>query len=505
MDARAAAIGGVAARVHDEAVQPRRELRVAAELRQPDAHLGERFLRRVTRIFGIAQHVAREALHPRPVARAQSLERGAIARLRPRDEDRVAQLFVDGGCLPAQRLRDGLHGESSLDGRVGPFARARHPVVTWTARASVPLRRRVPVDATRDRRGRARGRDSLDRPSDRGQGPARPTSGRTRRGARRSSPCCCDRPRKWSAGPSCRSSPARRSRRRSARARSVSHPNDVMIDGRKVAGVLPEATSGRIVLGIGVNVNQRADELPADAAKPPTSLYVELGHEVERAPLLAAILARARARVRRLARRILRAMRALLVVLAALILAGAAGAATQPRVLAIQFGPDLEINPVTQDYLTHELSRAASDHYDAVVILLDTPGGLSTSMKTIYNAELNAKLPVIVYVSPERFARRVCGRVGVGGRGRARNGADDEHRLVDADRLERGQPRLRPAAQGDQRLGRVTDRARGDASPQHDLAGEGGARRLQPHGAAGAEDARHRPDRADAARAAQPA
>jgi membrane-bound serine protease (ClpP class) len=93
-------------------------------------------------------------------------------------------------------------------------------------------------------------------------------------------------------------------------------------------------------------------------------------------------------------------MRALLVVLAALILAGAAGAATQPRVLAIQFGPDLDINPVTQDYLTHELSRAASDHYDAAVILLDTPGGLSTSMKTIYNAELNAKLPVIVYVSP---------------------------------------------------------------------------------------------------------
>ncbi len=68
--------------------------------------------------------------------------------------------------------------------------------------------------------------------------------------------------------------------------------------------------------------------------------------------------------------------------------------------LAITFGPDLDINPVTQGYLTHELSRAASDHYDAAVILLDTPGGLSTSMKTIFNAELNAKLPVIVYVSP---------------------------------------------------------------------------------------------------------
>src|SRR5438477_45022 len=35
------------------------------------------------------------------------------------------------------------------------------------------------------------------------------------------------------------------------------------------------------------------------------------------------------------------------------------------------------------------------------VIVLDTPGGLSTSMKTIYTAELNAKLPVIVYVSPD--------------------------------------------------------------------------------------------------------
>lgn len=71
---------------------------------------------------------------------------------------------------------------------------------------------------------------------------------------------------------------------------AVSHPNDVMIGGRKVAGVLPEATSGRVVLGIGVNVNQTTDELPGDAAKPPTSLSMELGRELERAPLLAAIL-----------------------------------------------------------------------------------------------------------------------------------------------------------------------------------------------------------------------
>jgi membrane-bound serine protease (ClpP class) len=85
-----------------------------------------------------------------------------------------------------------------------------------------------------------------------------------------------------------------------------------------------------------------------------------------------------------------------------LVLASGAGAGTaKQRVLAIRFGPDLEVNPVTQDYLTNRLSRAAKDGYDAAVILLDTPGGLSTSMKTIYTAELNAKLPVIVYVSPD--------------------------------------------------------------------------------------------------------
>jgi membrane-bound serine protease (ClpP class) len=70
-------------------------------------------------------------------------------------------------------------------------------------------------------------------------------------------------------------------------------------------------------------------------------------------------------------------------------------------VLAIRFGPDLEVNPVTQDYLTGRISRAADDGYSAAVVLLDTPGGLSTSMKKIYTAELAAKLPVIVYVSPD--------------------------------------------------------------------------------------------------------
>jgi BirA family transcriptional regulator, biotin operon repressor / biotin---[acetyl-CoA-carboxylase] ligase len=73
-------------------------------------------------------------------------------------------------------------------------------------------------------------------------------------------------------------------------AAELRHPNDVMIEGRKVAGILPEASTGRVVLGIGVNVNQTIDELPAETGKPPTSLRTETGREWPRASLLAAIL-----------------------------------------------------------------------------------------------------------------------------------------------------------------------------------------------------------------------
>jgi membrane-bound serine protease (ClpP class) len=43
---------------------------------------------------------------------------------------------------------------------------------------------------------------------------------------------------------------------------------------------------------------------------------------------------------------------------------------------------------------------AEHDGYAAAVIELDTPGGLSTSMKQIYQRELREKIPVIVYVAP---------------------------------------------------------------------------------------------------------
>ncbi len=62
---------------------------------------------------------------------------------------------------------------------------------------------------------------------------------------------------------------------------------------------------------------------------------------------------------------------------------------------------DAEINPVTASFVEDTISKAESDHAAALVILMDTPGGDSTSMNKIIQAELNSKVPVIVYVAPE--------------------------------------------------------------------------------------------------------
>jgi membrane-bound serine protease (ClpP class) len=72
--------------------------------------------------------------------------------------------------------------------------------------------------------------------------------------------------------------------------------------------------------------------------------------------------------------------------------------AAQPKVLAIHF--DTEVNPVTSSYLDHQLQRAQDGHYNAAVILIDTPGGLSDAMRKIVQKEVALKIPVIAYVSP---------------------------------------------------------------------------------------------------------
>ena len=66
--------------------------------------------------------------------------------------------------------------------------------------------------------------------------------------------------------------------------------------------------------------------------------------------------------------------------------------------LAIHF--DADVNPVTQNYVCHQLKQAAKQHYDAAAIILNTPGGLLQSKDKIVLCELSSKIPVLVWVGP---------------------------------------------------------------------------------------------------------
>jgi BirA family biotin operon repressor/biotin-[acetyl-CoA-carboxylase] ligase len=71
---------------------------------------------------------------------------------------------------------------------------------------------------------------------------------------------------------------------------SLKWPNDVLLGGRKVAGILLEASGEDVVCGIGVNVSQTEAELPADTRLPTASLLTATGQAPERADLLASLL-----------------------------------------------------------------------------------------------------------------------------------------------------------------------------------------------------------------------
>jgi len=74
-----------------------------------------------------------------------------------------------------------------------------------------------------------------------------------------------------------------------------------------------------------------------------------------------------------------------------------AGAA-QPHVLQADLNGD--INNITEAYVSSEVSRAESEHADAFLLVLNTPGGISTSMDDIVTSLLNSSVPTIVYVYP---------------------------------------------------------------------------------------------------------
>ncbi len=76
----------------------------------------------------------------------------------------------------------------------------------------------------------------------------------------------------------------------------VRWPNDVLVEARKVAGILLEARDGAAVCGIGINVNQLDGALPADARTAAASLRTLTGREHDRALVLVELLERLGAR-----------------------------------------------------------------------------------------------------------------------------------------------------------------------------------------------------------------
>lgn len=75
----------------------------------------------------------------------------------------------------------------------------------------------------------------------------------------------------------------------------IKWPNDIIINGKKLAGILTEMSSqidyiNHVTVGVGINVN--TTDFPEEIAQTATSLRIECGHTVKRAPLIAAVMER---------------------------------------------------------------------------------------------------------------------------------------------------------------------------------------------------------------------
>jgi membrane-bound serine protease (ClpP class) len=105
----------------------------------------------------------------------------------------------------------------------------------------------------------------------------------------------------------------------------------------------------------------------------------------------------------------LRAFLLSLAIAGAALLLAAPAAGQAPRVLVAEF--DNDVNPVTQDFLQEQMQRAEDEGYEAVVIEMDTPGGLGSAMREIVKTMLALEVPVIVYVAPPGSSADSAGAV----------------------------------------------------------------------------------------------
>ena len=76
----------------------------------------------------------------------------------------------------------------------------------------------------------------------------------------------------------------------------------------------------------------------------------------------------------------------------------AANEQVRPRVVEIRL--DMMIHHVSAEYVIHGIKSANDSHADAILLELNTPGGLESSMRDIVSAILNSSAPVITFVAP---------------------------------------------------------------------------------------------------------
>ena len=291
----------VATGVHDETMEPGRKLGIAAELPQAHAELDERFLGGVAGVLEVAEELGREALDLGRVALDERVERTTVAARGLAHELRVAQALVPPPDVPIPLVQTGLD-----------FDRLHGGVSVVAVDAPDSLAPEVVEPLLAGRFGRPYLYEDACESSQRllepelGEGAVAvcdvQTGGRGRLG------------RAWEAPPRSailcsvllRPPPERAAtelslvgglaaaeaiERALGLAVQIKWPNDVMVNRRKVAGVLAEATGGAVVLGIGLNVNQGREELPGDATVAPASLYTTDGVRRPRAPILVDLLA----------------------------------------------------------------------------------------------------------------------------------------------------------------------------------------------------------------------
>ena len=254
----------VLAGVDDEPVQPGRELRLAAELPDPDHKLGERLLRGVARILRVAEQVERQPLDPRRMALAERGERAAVARPSARHEDRVGEPFID------ERTVATLSRLAAIGRWTALLGAGLQDVLTLVGMALVP---ELVLPRLRGSFGRVY-LHAFETPSTQSMAPAQALHGTVAvaehqtRGRGRLGRVWVDEPgtglamsvvlrppppvARW---PEVTLLAAEAVAGAIGEGATIKDPNDVLLDGRKVAGILAEAGE-HIVLGIGVNVGQ---------------------------------------------------------------------------------------------------------------------------------------------------------------------------------------------------------------------------------------------------------